>query len=116
MTQEPVPGYPGLADFMARVPEANIFRRFYGLNARNLMYMQAELCDLEARLLVLEEEDAKGKSARSSHYAFDFYWMLRSSKEADHQQLDLVLKIRAKLEKYSKSTYDFSHYQSLISA
>ncbi len=40
-------GYTALALLMGRVPEVAIFRRFSTLNARNLLYLQAELVQLE---------------------------------------------------------------------
>lgn len=54
-----------LARFFARRPGYNIVRRFATLNARNLLYIQYELVDLEHQLNDLEnemersEEDAK---------------------------------------------------------
>jgi hypothetical protein len=45
-----VQGYPMLAAYMGLTPETNIFRRFSILNARNLLYLQAELTNLEEAL------------------------------------------------------------------
>jgi len=43
--------YPRIAGRMAAKPETASFRRFSALNARNLLYMQAELCRLVQELL-----------------------------------------------------------------
>jgi hypothetical protein len=43
-------GYPKLSRLMAFYPEVAIFRRFGALNAENLLYLQAELQDLEIAL------------------------------------------------------------------
>jgi hypothetical protein len=43
-------GYPRLTGYMALKPDALVFRRFNELNARNLLYLQAELCVLERQL------------------------------------------------------------------
>ena len=40
-------GYPSLAHFIARDGEAAIFRRYAGLSARNLLYLQSQLYELE---------------------------------------------------------------------
>lgn len=44
-----VRGYPKLAQEMEQFPPITIFRRFAALNARNLLYYQQELTDMEAR-------------------------------------------------------------------
>ena len=43
-------GYPKLAELQGTYPQLCIYRRFATLNARNLLYLQAELVDLEERL------------------------------------------------------------------
>ena len=52
-----VEGYPKLAGYITSLPEVAIFRRFGAMNARNLLYLQAELTDLEAALLQTERRD-----------------------------------------------------------
>ena len=49
--------YPDLAAFMARYPEAMIFRTFEDLNLRNLLYLQAELAHLESDSTGLARSD-----------------------------------------------------------
>ena len=94
-------GYPNLAECMALEPEAALFRRFDALNARNLLFIQAELCELEKKLREIEKEDVENKDHRSHQFAHDFTWLLMSSKEPSHRQLDLITEISMKLEKYS---------------
>jgi hypothetical protein len=67
-----VKGYPSLADFIAsdRDKSTAIYRRFDRLSARNLLYLQSELQELEARQDALDAEDLHGglqakKSARN---------------------------------------------------
>ncbi|KAG9254324.1 uncharacterized protein F5Z01DRAFT_655142 [Emericellopsis atlantica] len=50
-------GYARLARFMGDVPNAAIFRRFTHLSAEVLLHYQSELCDLEAELKRVQEED-----------------------------------------------------------
>jgi hypothetical protein len=47
----PLDGYPSLAEFIASDPDHTslVFRRFDKLAARNLLYLQSELAELEAK-------------------------------------------------------------------
>ena len=53
-------GYPSFAEFIAQDGDAAIYRKFGHLSARNLLYLQSELHNLEGQLQQLDEEDAKG--------------------------------------------------------
>lgn len=52
-------GYLSFAEFIARDRDAAIYRKFGGLSARNLLYLQSELHYLEGRLHALDKEDAE---------------------------------------------------------
>ena len=52
-------GYPTFAEFIARDNDATIYRKFESLSARNLLYKQSELHELERRLEELDWEDAR---------------------------------------------------------
>ena len=52
-------GYPTFAAFIAKDKDAAIYRRFETLSARNLLYLQSELHDLEGQLEELDRKDAK---------------------------------------------------------
>lgn len=49
--------YSGLANLTVTYPEMLILRKYTELNAKNLLYYQAELAILEAELKQLEEAD-----------------------------------------------------------
>jgi hypothetical protein len=51
-------GYPALARWMAQDPdnETLIFRKFDSLSTRNLLYLQAELFDIERRMFEIERQ------------------------------------------------------------
>lgn len=106
----PPPGYPKVATFMGNHPELAIFRRFRGLNARNLLYLQAELVEIENELLQLERADADDKEdARKRGYAKHFSWMLQYKKDDNRNaQYKLMKKMRKKLKKYSKIRFEFA--------
>lgn len=68
---------PHLSGYPSQDPDAAIYRKFERLSARNLLYLQSELHDLEGQLQALDREDAEDidneeaqKAARSwAHYS-----------------------------------------------
>ena len=96
---ELIAGYPKLAGQMGLLPEAAIFRTFSALNARNLLYLQAELTTLEKELILCEKQDSKDVAKK---YAIDWFWLEQSKFEPESaKQHDLVLQMRMKLKEYS---------------
>lgn len=91
-------GYTKLASLMGENPEIAIFRRFSALNAKNLLYLQAELVNLEARL---QRYAADGANAKNGVYETDWFALSRSEKDGDQRQWETFLNIRAKLKEYS---------------
>lgn len=98
-----VRGYPHLADKIGSQPRYAIFRRFGAINAENLLYLQAELTDLEKKLHEQQKADSESGHDNKSKYSLNWYWLnvSASGDDGDTYQLDLVLKIRETLEKYS---------------
>ena len=97
----PPPGYPKIADFMGQYPTLAMVRRFKGLNARNLLYLQAELVLIEKRLLEIEKADAKNEDTKQ--YARDYEWLMMSAETEGNEQWKLIQKMREKLKEYSES-------------
>jgi len=60
-------GYPKLATFISSKDGCSIYKRFASLNARNLLYHQAELVCLEHELNDLEQEYAN-RGHKHLHY------------------------------------------------
>jgi hypothetical protein len=52
-------GFPALAYFIGEDTDAEIFRRFNRLGARNLLYLQSVVNDLERKLEDLDKHDAE---------------------------------------------------------
>jgi len=100
---ERVNGYTKLASLMGRSPEVAIFRRFGTLNARNLLYLQAELIDLEDRLEEATRLDEEASNLGRQRYDRDWLSLNESvtTPDGNPQQWNLVLKIREKLKEYS---------------
>ncbi|KAJ4299785.1 hypothetical protein N0V90_005031 [Kalmusia sp. IMI 367209] len=101
-------GYPKLACQMGLIPETQIFRTFSALNARNLLYFQAELEVLEKRLIEQETEDSRDGRHKRDRYAVDFEWLNEPEDSEDTAQRDLVWKIREVLEKYNRALIEQS--------
>lgn len=62
MERKPLDGYPTFARFIAKDPDAAIYRKFESLSARNLLYQQSQLNDLERQLDELDSKDATEKA------------------------------------------------------
>lgn len=98
-----VMGYPRITTQMSFLPETAAFRRFGALNARNLLYLQADLAHIEVKLLKLEKTDNESTEGKKHRYAVDAYWLnsARTERDDDSKQKDLVLKMRETLNLYS---------------
>ena len=104
-------GYPKLASLMGACPEVAILRRFGSLNARNLLYLQAELVALEETLRACTERNNASNDADRIRSARDWYTLSRlgsaSSNNNNGSNVDAgvewrtMLEIRKKLKEYS---------------
>ena len=100
-----VKGYPSLAAFIASDCDKStaIYRRFDRLSARNLLYLQSELLELEARQDALDAEDSRGmiedkESARN--------WLTLQTKAAEpgntrqKERVKVLKEIRKLMKEY----------------
>lgn len=105
-----VKGYPSLAAFIASDSDKTtaIYRRFDRLSARNLLYLQSELVELEARQDALDAEDLRTtledkKSVRN--------WQTLKSRAIEpgntreKERLSVSEEIRRKIKEYSRISY-----------
>jgi hypothetical protein len=94
-------GYAKIAERMATLPSLAIFRQFQALRAQNLLYMQAELIELETRFRDQAGRDIQSQEPTEKLYSRD--WLTLSSLNNNGQlseQWKLALDIREKLESY----------------
>lgn len=115
--EQPLNGFPRVAQKLSSDPDktTTIFRRFDRLSARNLILLEAELAELEARLDGLDEEDRKSSSdeVRRCHGDWNTFESLATGRDSNGdptnpgqaEKLQLVLKIREKLKEYRKCSY-----------
>jgi hypothetical protein len=101
--RDKVVGYPRLAAHIERNSHSAIYHRFTALNAQNVLYLQAELTELEMRLQRQQVVDHHSTKGHKGHYAVNWCWLESSADDGDTNQLDLVLRIREVLNVYSQS-------------
>ena len=96
-------GYAKIAEQTARHPELGIYRRFAALNAQNILYLQAEIHELEADLREFAQEDAAAaKDTGRSKYSRSWHKLAHSYGE-DRRQWNTVCAIREKLKEYNEA-------------
>ena len=94
-------GYPTFAEFIAKDKDAAIYRRFENLSARNLLYLQSELHELERKLEELDEKDAKDIDNEDAQQAARLWTYF--DKDPSDQGLarrTLQAEIKAKIKEY----------------
>ncbi|KAF2029412.1 hypothetical protein EK21DRAFT_112967 [Setomelanomma holmii] len=93
-------GYPGLAKLIGPNVDhgLGIFRQFAEFNARNLLYMQAELLCLQKELALLTYTDHNGPDPKPNTFAHSV-WNMRETPTCP--QWAKVLEIREKLRAYN---------------
>jgi hypothetical protein len=114
---EPIQGFPRVADKIACDPDgtSTIFRRFDRLSARNLLFLEAQLAELEARQNISDEQDliAASSTTVESHSdwrKFEAYATERNgdgsfAKPEQAAKMELALEIKEKLNEYRESKY-----------
>lgn len=90
---------------MAKHDEFAMFRRFKKLNCLNLLYLQAEIMELEDSLdAPSATDDDSSEAAHRKQFASD--WQYLSQKQANnkhHPQWDKFLHLRERLAEYSEN-------------
>ena len=113
----PIQGFPRVADKITHDPDntSTIFRRFDRLSARNLLFLEAQLAELEARQNRSDEQDLIAASlttveCHSDWRKFEAYATERNgdgsfAKPDQAAKMELALGIKEKLNEYRKSKY-----------
>ncbi|KAL8652115.1 MAG: hypothetical protein Q9226_004399 [Calogaya cf. arnoldii] len=98
-----LPGYPSFAHFISQDGDAAIYRKYESLSARNLLYLQSELHELEGQLEEIDAEDAKNKvvdDQESQKIARLWHHYARADNGRAIRHRKLQVKIRAKIKEY----------------
>ena len=101
--RKPVNGYPSLAAFIAsdKDQSASIYRSYYRLTSRNLLYLEAELFELERQQDELDEKDLKG-DLKAKEYVRDWEMLSSDNDPRCIERRRLLANIRAKIKEYRK--------------
>ena len=93
-------GYEKLAQLMGNSHTDGhflIFQKFEHMSAQNLLYLQAEIVNLQETLAGLAKEDAESEDPERQLFARD-WWALSSAE--DSGQWEIFLQLRSKLKEY----------------
>jgi hypothetical protein len=98
-----IDGYPRLAAFVASDKDGSttIFKRFNRLAARNLLILQSELAELEAKLDSFDKADGETRETAQSLRNWNEY---KSRAEKAPERMELINDIRKCLKEYSMRT------------
>jgi hypothetical protein len=97
-------GYAKLALLMSRHNEYGIIRSFGELNFKNLLYLQAEIVQLETELRRIVEDDRHSQNSIRVYYEKDWRLLSESLQGGYDEQWKKMLEIREKLKEYSRWT------------
>lgn len=97
----PVEGYDKLAAMMGLDQGLAIFRRFANLNAKNLLYLQAEIANLEAELNSMISDDKDPSDPNKAEFPFYLMALKHFDGGGSVTQWDKILEIRGLLKEYS---------------
>jgi hypothetical protein len=106
---EPLLGYPSLANFIAsdRDRTTLIYKRFDELSARNLLYLQSELAELQAQQRRFDREDLRADlPTKQCARHFGNFADAGSETSTNAQQKErwaLMLRIRVTLKEYREA-------------
>ena len=106
-------GYQKLADFMAG-EQYEIFRKFRSSACRDLLYLQAELTELEDEFAALSEHD---RQVQGEQELYNGNWHLLSTSKLRNcggAQWEKALQIREKLREYCAESPSLEHHFSML--
>lgn len=102
-------GYPSLAAFISsdRDRTTLIYKRFDELAARNLLYLQSELAELQAQQRVFDQQDftADLHTKQCSRNNTAFREAAEQNDQAQQQRWDLMLRIRQTMKEYREALF-----------
>jgi len=103
-----VNGYPSLAAFIASDKEqsASVYRSYRRLTSRNLLYLEAELFELERQLDEFDEEDLRNGDLTAKQFARDWSTLSTSDDPRCVKRRKLMRRTRAKIKEYRKQFWN----------
>ena len=108
-------GYQNLAEMMSLHPELCIVRRFGCLFTEMILYYQAEITVLEARLREVRAQDKVSVDVNRQRYGLSWVSLsLSSSAEEgspEREHFDIIMRLRKIMPEYCLCTYPMSRVQ-----
>ncbi|KAK5632041.1 hypothetical protein RRF57_007755 [Xylaria bambusicola] len=100
-------GYNRLAEYMGQQPQLAIYRRFGTLANANLLYLQAEITELENQLRTIQDEDSQSNDDARRKYFQSWYRLSDSARlepgSPEREQYELIMKLRELMAQYRTS-------------
>ncbi|KAL9069730.1 MAG: hypothetical protein Q9161_005315 [Pseudevernia consocians] len=97
-------GYPTFAEFISKDKDAAIYRKFENLSARNLLYLQSELHDLERQLEEIDRGDAENIGDENAQRAARLWTHLADDSNAQARaRRQLHAEIKVKIREYHEA-------------
>ncbi|KAJ4301275.1 hypothetical protein N0V90_003366 [Kalmusia sp. IMI 367209] len=106
-------GYYSIARFFDEESGIPVVRKFGILNAQNILYMQAELVQLEAELACIVHEDAESGDAERENYRYSARALQKSMEGIESFQWEKILEIRQKLKEYNKAVLRYQKLRTM---
>ncbi|KAG9192916.1 hypothetical protein G6011_11650 [Alternaria panax] len=100
-------GFPSLAHLVAsdRDRTTLLYKRFDEPAARNLLYLQSELAELEAKQRAFDQHDRKAdlETKQCARNILDFQKAMQTKDEIQEERWQLMKEIREKLKEYREA-------------
>lgn len=99
-------GFPSVASFMASDPDRSlsIYPSFYKLSSRSLMYLEAELFELQHQQEVMDIQDSYGNG--DTLQSFRSWKQLRNKTDSrSMERKSLIRDIQSAVKEYRRSIY-----------
>lgn len=106
-------GHGGFSEFIASDDELSVFRRFKVLGARNLLYLQSSMMELEARLKQLDMQDIQDMNMDIllSTTCWETFSAKSSEAPREAERMEVIKQIKNATDEYCRS-HDLSPVSS----
>lgn len=98
--QHPLQGYRRLAAFLAQDKDrsTSVYRGFHRVTTRNLLYLESELAELEARQDAIDNLDSQDLEALACAASWEI--LSKSTRKIDRERMNLIKDIRRVTREY----------------
>jgi hypothetical protein len=95
-------GHAAFADFIASDDELSVYKSFNCLSARNILYLQSELLELNALLVEFDERDSNEGDYDTllSTKCWETFAARAEENARDKEKMEIIRKIRVLMKEY----------------